>query len=182
MSGVVPLRQGYWLCREPECDAVYFGEDATVLTASDMNVAPGFKSKSPDALVCYCFQHRRRDIEAELVAEGRTSIPDRITAEVKAGNCACEVRNPSGKCCLGDVQVAVQEISAELGSMMCVDRAMRSQSMTRMQRVTLVGILLAATAVGSSACGGVAEAPSGQDDATTDSTVETVSLHIEGMT
>ncbi len=54
--------------------------------------------------------------------------------------------------------------------------------MTRMQRVTLVSILLAATAVGSSSCGGVAEAPSGQDDATTDSTVETVSLHIEGMT
>ncbi len=112
MSGVVPLRQGYWLCREPECDAVYFGEDATVLDSSDMNVAPGLKSRSPEALVCYCFQHRRRDIEAELLAEGRTSIPDRITAEVKAGNCACEVRNPSGKCCLGEVQKATQEISA----------------------------------------------------------------------
>ena len=123
MSGVVPPRQGYWLCREPECDAVYFGEDATVLDSAAMNVAPGFKSKSPEALVCYCFQHRRRDIEAELRAEGRTSIPDLITAEVKAGNCACEVRNPSGRCCLGDVQKAIREINLELGreSMMCVD-------------------------------------------------------------
>ena len=77
MSGVVPLRQGYWLCREPECDAVYFGEDATLLTSADMNVAPGFKSRSPEALVCYCFQHRRRDIEAELLAEG---CPHRRTA------------------------------------------------------------------------------------------------------
>jgi len=115
MSGVVPPTQSYWLCRERECDTVYFGEDATVLTASDMNVSPGFKSKSPAALVCYCFQHRRGDIEAELLAEGRTSIPGRIAAEVKAGNCACEVRNPSGKCCLGEVQQATQEISAELG-------------------------------------------------------------------
>ena len=114
MSGVVPPNQSYWLCREPECDTVYFGEDATVLTASDMNVSPGFKSKSPEALVCYCFQHRRGDIEAELLAEGQTSIPDRIAAEVKAGNCACEVRNPAGKCCLGEVQKAIQEISAEL--------------------------------------------------------------------
>ncbi len=54
--------------------------------------------------------------------------------------------------------------------------------MARIQRVTLVGMLLAATAVGSIACGGSAEVPSGLDDATTDGTVETVSLHIEGMT
>lgn len=115
MSGVVPRGQEYWLCREPECDAVYFGADATVLTAADMNVSPGFKSKSPDALVCYCFQHRRGDIEAELLADGHTSIPDRIAAEVNAGTCACEVRNPAGKCCLGDVRKAIQEIRTELG-------------------------------------------------------------------
>jgi len=86
-------------------------------------VAPGFKSKSPEALVCYCFQHRRHDIEADLLADGRTSIPVRITAEVKAGNCACEVRNASGRCCFGDVQKAIQEINLELGreSMMCID-------------------------------------------------------------
>lgn len=117
MSGVVPPSRRYRLCRETECKAVYYGEDATVLTASDMNVVPGLKSKSPEALVCYCFQYRRGDIEAELRAEGRTRIPDRIMAEVKAGNCACEVRNPVGKCCLGDVQKAILEISADLGVM-----------------------------------------------------------------
>ena len=115
-SGIVPPSQRYWLCRELECEAVYFGEDGTVITASDLNVAPGLKSKAPEALVCYCFQHRRGDIEAELVADGETTIPDRITAEVKAGNCACEVRNPSGKCCLGGVRKATQEIGAELGA------------------------------------------------------------------
>ena len=114
MSGVVPPNQTYWLCPELECGAVYFGEDATVLTKTDMNVSPGIKSKSREALVCYCFQHRRGDIEAELLADGQPSILDRITAEVKAGNCACEVRNPSGKCCLGDVQKAMQEIRTEL--------------------------------------------------------------------
>jgi len=114
MSGVVPPRQRYWLCRELGCEVVYFGEDATALTASDMNVAPGFKSRSPEALVCYCFQYRRGEIEAELLADGHTSIPDRITAEVQAGNCACEVRNPTGRCCLGEVTTAIQEISVEL--------------------------------------------------------------------
>jgi len=115
LSGEVPPKQAYWLCRRAECEAVYYGEDATVLTAAAMNVSPGLKSRTPEALVCYCFQHRRGDIERDLVAGGRTSIPDRISAEIKAGNCACEVRNPSGKCCLGDVNEAVRELSAELG-------------------------------------------------------------------
>ena len=86
-----------------------------MIGAADMNVAPGFKSRSSEALVCYCFQYRRGDIAAELQATGRTSIADRIAAEVQADNCACEVRNPSGKCCLGEVHKAIQEISAELG-------------------------------------------------------------------
>ncbi len=113
-SGVVPPKQRFWLCREPQCEVVYFGEDGTVLTVSDMTVVPGFKARSADDLVCYCFFHRRRDIEEELRATGATSVPDRITAEVKAGNCACEVRNPSGRCCLGDVQKAIKEIREEL--------------------------------------------------------------------
>ena len=78
-------------------------------------VAPGFKSRSPEALVCYCFQYRRGDIVAELKAEGRSSIADRIAVEVQVDNSASEVRNPTGKCCLGEVRKAVQEISAELG-------------------------------------------------------------------
>jgi mercuric ion transport protein len=37
-----------------------------------------------------------------------SSRPMGITAEVKAGNCACEVKNPSGKCCLGEIARAAQ--------------------------------------------------------------------------
>lgn len=117
-TGIAPVNQRYWLCRELACEAVYFGEDATVITAAAMTVAPGFKSKASDALVCYCFQHRRGDLEAELAAGGETTIPSRISAEVKAGNCACEVRNPSGKCCLGEVQRAAQEIRVRLGALL----------------------------------------------------------------
>lgn len=109
-TGIAPADQRYWLCRQLACEVVYFGEDATVIMAADMTVAPGFKSKAPEALVCYCFQHRRGDLEAELAAGGETTIPKRISAEVEAGNCACEVRNPSGKCCLGEVQRVSQEI------------------------------------------------------------------------
>ena len=52
----------------------------------------------------------RLQAEGFLEAEtGRSTIAERIAAEVKAGNCACEVKNPSGKCCLGDVTRTVQD-------------------------------------------------------------------------
>jgi hypothetical protein len=44
----------------------------------------------------------------EIRATGKCTIPQRITAEVKAGNCACEIRNPQRSCCLGNVNVAVK--------------------------------------------------------------------------
>ena len=111
----VPPRQDSWLCEDSDCDVVYFGEDGTLLGTSDMRVIPSFKgSPSQNDLVCYCFLYSRQDIEDELKASGDTTIFERISAEVKAGNCACEVRNPSGKCCLGDVKRAIQETRERL--------------------------------------------------------------------
>ena len=95
-AGRVPPRQDFWLCEDPDCSVVYFGEDGTLLQTSDVRVIPGFKGNpGGNDLVCYCFLHNRQDIEDELRASGDTTIFDRITAEVKAGNCACEIRNPS---------------------------------------------------------------------------------------
>ncbi|MCZ6768140.1 MAG: hypothetical protein O7D93_02715 [Acidobacteria bacterium] len=106
----VPPRQDFWMCKDPDCDVVYFGEDGTLMLTSDLHVIPSFKgAPSRNDLVCYCFLYSCQEIEDELRASGETTIFDRITAEVKAGNCACEVRNPSGQCCLGDVKKAIQE-------------------------------------------------------------------------
>ncbi len=35
-----------------------------------------------------------------------------IAAEVRAGRCSCEVKNRSGRCCLGDVYRAVNDAMA----------------------------------------------------------------------
>ncbi len=110
----VPPRQRFWICRDPDCEIVYFGEEDWLLRISDLASKPSFKSHSPDALVCYCFLYSRSDIEREIVTRGDTQIPDRIAAAVKVGNCACKVRNPTGRCCLGEVQTTVQELRASL--------------------------------------------------------------------
>ena len=100
----VPPRQNFWLCRDADCDVVYFGDAGSCLGLSDLRVEPGFKASSKDHLVCYCFLYRRADIETELRKASKSTVFDRIQEEVKARNCVCDVRNPTGLCCLREVR------------------------------------------------------------------------------
>ena len=60
------------------------------------------------APVCYCFGWTPEKIRAEVQVSGKSTVIDQIKAQVKAGNCYCEVTNPQGACCLGNVAQAVK--------------------------------------------------------------------------
>ena len=95
----------YYFCEVQDCDVVYFALDsqAPIFRRADLLVPVGAKATVDPIPVCYCFGFTRKDIQDEISDTGRSTITERISAEVKAGNCACEVKNPSGKCCLGNV-------------------------------------------------------------------------------
>lgn len=101
----------YYFCEAPDCDVVYFpfGPQAPIFRRGDLLVRVGVKETSDPVPVCYCFGVTRKDIRDEIERTGRSTVGDRIKAEVKAGHCACEVKNPSGKCCLGNVTRTVQQ-------------------------------------------------------------------------
>jgi hypothetical protein len=100
---------GFHFCATPECDVVYFrSASGEVVLRRDVRVPIFQKSQDPNRLVCYCFGFTEAMAVEEIRATGRCTIPQRITAEIKAGNCACEIRNPQGSCCLGNVQAAVK--------------------------------------------------------------------------
>jgi len=71
-------------------------------------------SSSPDGrkddILCYCFGYGPADLRADLRRNGASTIPERITAELRAGNCDCERLNPSGRCCLGEVRRACKRL------------------------------------------------------------------------
>ena len=50
-----------------------------------------------DDLVCYCFKHTKKDIENDLIENGRSLIYEKIVLEKKAGGCNCASTNPSVK-------------------------------------------------------------------------------------
>jgi hypothetical protein len=110
------VREGsYLLCPNPGCAQVYTApEGARSLAKPDLAVRVGFKEQDAPHLVCYCFEHSAEEIEGELHANGHTGIPESISNEVKAGRCACDVKNPKGSCCLGDVNRAVAQAKERL--------------------------------------------------------------------
>lgn len=88
--------QQYYFCDNPECDVVYFSQDNSVIRKPELRTQVGIKTKSKDALLCYCYGISYRQVE-EI-----PKLKQFVIAKTKSQLCACEIRNPSGRCCLKD--------------------------------------------------------------------------------
>ena len=101
-------KAGVLFSRTADCAVVYFHPDGETLGRPDLRVRVGLKETDDPVPVCYCFGFTERMLLKEIRATGDTTIPQRVAAEMKAENCAGEVRNPQGTCCLGNVHAAVK--------------------------------------------------------------------------
>lgn len=102
------MKPGVLFCRSGDCNVVYFHPEGDCLHKPDVRVRVGLKETADPVPLCYCFGFTLAMVHEEIRATGKCTIPQRITAEVKAGHCACEIRNPQGSCCLGNVNAAVK--------------------------------------------------------------------------
>jgi hypothetical protein len=95
----------YFFCRNRDCPVVYFSEKSQQQFAT-ADLRERVYQKEPDApqvQVCYCFDYRVGTLRDAPVAERNTIIAE-INAGIQAGQCACDLRNPQGSCCLGNVR------------------------------------------------------------------------------
>lgn len=88
--------QDYYFCDDPECDVVYFGEDDSVINKQSLRTRVGVKENASSAQVCYCYGVSLQDANTNPNAKAF------IIQKTKDHSCACEIRNPSGRCCLKD--------------------------------------------------------------------------------
>jgi Zinc binding domain len=103
----------YRFCPAPDCRIVYFDRDAkSVFEKRDLKVRVSQKESEESIPVCYCFDITKADIRREIAAVGRTEAPAMIAAEIRAGHCACDLRNPQGTCCLGNLARIVELVES----------------------------------------------------------------------
>jgi hypothetical protein len=90
------------------------GESAKA-TLTINGIVPVFqKEPAGKRTVCYCFDVTEPDVRREIHETGNSTAAERITDLVKAERCACEVRNPQGVCCLGNVTTVVMTLLTEM--------------------------------------------------------------------
>lgn len=100
-----PWRRGlagrrYYFCTDPDCEVVYFAADATLIRRNELRTVVGQKSTDPQRLICYCFGVTAADLLTP--ATGGHDCRGYVVERTRCGDCDCAIRNPSGRCCLGD--------------------------------------------------------------------------------
>lgn len=112
----VPLTQlrstDYRFCRTLTCPVVYFSVDGDEQFVAEQ-VREAVYQKSPDnddVFVCYCFRHTVGSIRRELPGADTTGVVEAISTGISLGQCACDIRNPQGSCCLGNVSGFLRRI------------------------------------------------------------------------
>ncbi len=101
----------YLFCHTQTCPVVYFSRDgAQAFTVAQ--IRERVYQKEPDAdevFVCYCFRHTVGEMRS-ATPDARLAILNDINAGIQANQCACDLRNPPGSCCLGNVRGLIKQL------------------------------------------------------------------------
>ncbi len=110
----------YRFCSDPGCRVVYFPENGSAtFTTSDLRIRVGLKERTDPIPLCYCFGFDEKDAREEISRTGTSTISQRIVELINQKMCACPTRNPSGACCLGEINKAIKRLmneAVEIGS------------------------------------------------------------------
>ncbi len=107
----IPMIQesDYFFCTNPDCEVIYYSLSQEVIRKHQIKTRVGLKEKESPRPVCYCFGHTIEDIHNEISEKGKTTLEKEIADKIQAGLCHCEDANPEGRCCLGNVALAVRD-------------------------------------------------------------------------
>lgn len=102
---MINSRSSYAFCSNHSCPVVYFSDNQT-FRKQDVKVRVFQKDDRLDVPVCYCFGWTRQRL-GDAVQQQQQPIKY-ISEQVQANRCGCEVNNPQGSCCLGNVSAYVR--------------------------------------------------------------------------
>lgn len=102
----------FYFCQQPTCAIVYFTNAGETYSTLDTRLIPWQKQPAGRRRICYCFDENEASMLDEMEETGRCAAVRRVRDHIAAGRCACEIRNPRGTCCLGDLMRAVAGVEA----------------------------------------------------------------------
>ena len=100
----------YYFCHTQSCSIVYFSVDG-LSRFTKSQLCERVYQKEPgagDVFVCYCFKHTVSEIQ-NASPDARVAMVHDINTGIQANQCACDLRNPQGSCCLGNVLSLIKQ-------------------------------------------------------------------------
>src|SRR5215208_6916618 len=105
----------YSFCSARDCPVVYFEDQGNrCFTVDDLRTRVGLKVREDPIPLCYCFGFDESHMRKEISRTGETTIPETISRLIRERLCACDARNPSGMCCLGEVNKTAKVLRLQL--------------------------------------------------------------------
>lgn len=100
----------YRFCSSPECAVVYYAASGQIFTVDDVRELVTSKTTGDERPLCYCFGFTEGFARREIAQTGESSVSLQVSRFVKEKLCNCEIRNPSGVCCLGETNKIVKNL------------------------------------------------------------------------
>jgi hypothetical protein len=114
MDALAHLRaESFRFCPGADCETVYFSADGQIYGVTDVRVPVWQKLPAGQRTICYCFGENEADMRLELDQTGRCGVIERVRRHIGDRRCACDLRNPRGTCCLGDLAATVKRLMAD---------------------------------------------------------------------
>jgi len=99
-----------YFCDSVICPVIYFSVDDIIFTQESLRGPVGQKSNDPLRTICYCFDVTAQQVLDELCIDGLSPSKEFVVNQTKEKNCACEIRNPSGRCCLANFPTKIEVV------------------------------------------------------------------------
>ncbi len=100
----------YKFCSSPNCAVVYYAASGQIFTVDDVRESVTSKTTGDARPLCYCFGFTEGFARREIAQTGESTVSKQVSRFIKEKLCSCEIRNPSGVCCFGEVNKAIRRL------------------------------------------------------------------------
>lgn len=100
------IAEAYYFCPSKTCSVGYFSSMGCYIPKAWLR---SYQDLQNDAL-CYCFDIDAEQYLSALNAHRAEPIKNFVMQRTKAKECACEIRNPSGQCCLANFKALEKSV------------------------------------------------------------------------
>ena len=104
----------YKFCSSPNCAVVYYAASGQVFTVDDVRELVTSKTSGNSRPLCYCFGFTEGFARREIAQTSKSSVSKQVSRFIKEKLCSCEIRNPSGVCCLGEINKTLKRLASQI--------------------------------------------------------------------